>query len=156
MGGDPELSFAVEPADTGASLALQEAFFADIAARYPGWDPSRSQSADPSDLAPPRGAWIVAYLDGRPVGCGGLKAIDGGAGEIRRVYLDESARGRGIGRALLEELEAQARRLGYDRVRLTTADRQPEALGLFRSSGYVEIPAFNDNAFTRHWLEKPL
>jgi len=148
--------FAAEPADTDASRALQEAFVAEIAARYPGWDPSRSQSADPSDLAAPTGAWIVAYLDGRPVGCGGLKALDAGAVEIRRVYLDGSVRGLGLGRALLEELEAEARRLGYERVRSTTADRQPEALGLFGSCGFVEIPAFNDNAFTRHWLEKDL
>jgi GNAT superfamily N-acetyltransferase len=150
------VTLALEPADTDASRALQGAFFADIAARYPGWDPSRSQSADPSDLAPPRGAWIVAYLDGRPVACGGLKALDTLTVEIRRVYVDPSARGLGIGRTLLEGLESRARHLGYERARLTTADRQPEALGLFRSAGYHEIPAFNDNTFTRHWMEKIL
>lgn len=156
MGGDAGLTFAIERADTDASRGLQHAFFADIASRYPGWDPGRSQSADPSDLAPPTGVWVVVYLDGRPVGCGGLKAHDGETAEIRRVFLDESARGRGIGRTLLKELEMHARRLGYERVRLTTGDRQPEALGLFQSAGYLEIPAFNGNVFTRHWMEKTL
>lgn len=156
MGSDGGLTLTLEPADSDASRDLQGAFFADIASRYPGWDPGKSQSAAASDLGPPRGAWVVAYIDGRPVGCGGLTALDGETAEIRRVYLDQSARGRGIGRTLLQELELHARRLGYRRVRLTTGDRQPEALGLFQTAGYVEIPAFNDNLFTRYWMEKPL
>ena len=85
-----------------------------------------------------------------------MKGLDGKTAEIRRVFLDESARGLGIGRALLVELELHARRLGYERVRLTTGDRQAEALGLFQSAGYLEIPAFNGNVFTRHWMEKIL
>ena len=156
MGCDPELTLALEPADTDTSCELQRAFFADIASRYHGWDPSRSQSADPSELRPPGGAWVVAYIDGRPVGCGGLKALDSETAEIRRVFLDQSARGRGIGRWLLQELESRARQLGYQRLRLTTGDRQPEALGLFQAAGYLDIPAFNGNLFTRHWMEKTL
>jgi GNAT superfamily N-acetyltransferase len=76
--------------------------------------------------------------------------------EIRRIFLDAAARGHGIGRALLIELEAHARRIGYERVRLTTGGQQPEALGLFRSAGYEEIPPFTDGVFTRHWMEKAL
>ena len=90
------------------------------------------------------------------MGCGGLKALDSETAEIRRVFLDQSARGRGIGRRLLQELEIHARQLGYQRVRLTTGDRQPEALGLFQAAGYLEILAFNGNPFTRHWMEKTL
>ena len=156
MDSDPTPTFVLEPADADVSLELQRAFFADIASRYPGWDPGRSQSAAPSELAPPRGAWVVASVDRRPVGCGGLKALGSDTAEIRRVFIDPSARGHGIGRMLLQELELHARRLGYWRVRLTTGDRQPEALELFRSAGYLEIPAFNDNTFTRHWMEKTL
>lgn len=154
--GDAELAFAVEAADSPTSLDLQQLFFAEIAARYPGWEPSRSASAEPSDLAPPTGTWIVAYLAGRPVGCGGLKGVDRETAEIRRIFLDASARGRGIGHALLTELETHAGRLGYRRVRLTTGDRQPEALRLFRSAGYLEIAPFSRSDFTRHWMEKPL
>jgi GNAT superfamily N-acetyltransferase len=99
---------------------------------------------------------VVAYLDGQPVGCGGVKGLDNETAEIRRVFLDREARGHGIGRTLLRELEEHARRIGYVRARLTTGNRQPEALALFRSAGYLEIPAFNGNVFTRHWMEKSL
>jgi GNAT superfamily N-acetyltransferase len=155
-GHDLGLRLTLEPADTDASRELQRAYFADIASRYLGWDPDVGPSADPSELGPPGGAWVVAYLDGRPVGCGGLKAVDAEMAEIRRVFLDRLARGRGIGRQLLQELEEHARRLGYQRVRLTTGDRQPEALGLFRAAGYVEVADFNGYHFARHWMEKEL
>lgn len=145
---------AVEPADSGVSLALQRAFFAEIASRYSGWEPASSQSVQPSELAPPDGAWLVAYLNGRPVGCGGLQRLDADTAEVRRIFLDEQARGRGIGRALLAQLEDQARDLGHRCIRLTTGDAQPEALGLFKSAGYEEIPPFTDGVFTRHWMEK--
>jgi GNAT superfamily N-acetyltransferase len=150
------LKLAVEPPDSEVSLALQQAFFVDIASRYPGWTPASSQSVRSSDLAPPDGVWLVAYLNGRAVGCGGLQRLDDETCEIRRIYLDQRARGRGIGRALLTQLEDHATRLGYRRVRLTTGDAQPEALGLFRSRGYEEIAPFSDGVFTRHWMEKQL
>jgi GNAT superfamily N-acetyltransferase len=146
----------VEPADSAASLAMQQAFFAEIARRYAGWTPGSSQALDPSELAPPAGVWLVAYVDETPVGCGGLQALDQETAEIRRIYLAEKARGQGIGRKLLMELERRARDLGYKRVRLTTGDRQPEALGLFQAAGYEEIAPFTDGAFTTHWMEKPL
>jgi GNAT superfamily N-acetyltransferase len=147
---------AVERADAEVSLALQQAFFADIAARYPGWEPASSQPVNPSDLAPPAGIWLVAYRDGHAIGCGGLQRLDAETGEIRRIFLDQTARGRGAGHRLLVELEEHARRLGYKRVRLTTGDGQPEALRMFQSTGYEEIPPFTDGVFTRHWMEKAL
>jgi GNAT superfamily N-acetyltransferase len=156
MRSEPGLMLTLEPADTDASRQLQRGFFSEIATRYPGWDPEQSPSADPSELGPPRGAWVVAYLDGRPVGCAGLKAVDHETAEIRRVFLDPSARGRGIGRRVLEEVERHARRLGYRRARLTTGNRQPEALALFRAAGYREIPPFNNDPFASYWMEKAL
>ncbi len=147
---------AVERADAEVSRALQDTFFADIASRYPGWEPASSQSVEPSELAPPDGIWLVAYHDGRAIGCGGLQRLDTETGEVRRIFLDQTERGRGTGRRLLIELEEHARRLGYRRVRLTTGDEQPEALGMFQSAGYQEIPPFTDGAFTRHWMEKAL
>jgi GNAT superfamily N-acetyltransferase len=135
---------------------LQQTFFAEIASRYPGWAPASSQSLEPSDLAPPNGVWLVAYLQQSAIGCGGLQRLDVDTAQIRRPFLDESARGRGIGQMLLSELESRARSLGYKRVRLTTGDRQPEALHMFQAAGYVEIPPFTDGVFTRHWMEKTL
>jgi GNAT superfamily N-acetyltransferase len=155
-GSGDEVTVAVERADTEVSLVLQEAFFADIAARYPGWAPASSQSVEPSDLAPPDGVWLVAYLNRRAVGCGGLQRLDAETAEIRRLFLDESARGRGIGHRLLAEFESHARRLGYKRVRLTTGDGQAEALGMFQTANYREIRPFTDGVFARHWMEKSL
>lgn len=153
---DSGLRVAVERPDAEVSLVLQEAFFADIASRYPGWKPASSQSVEPSELAPPHGIWLVAYRDGRAIGCGGLQRLDAETGEVRRIFLDQTERGRGTGRRLLVELEEHARRLGYRRVRLTTGDGQPQALAMFQSAGYREIPPFTDGVFTRHWMEKAL
>jgi GNAT superfamily N-acetyltransferase len=153
---DTGVRVRVERADAAVSLLLQEAFFADIAARYPGWEPGSAQSVEPADLAAPHGTWLVAYRDGRPVGCGGLQRLDAEIGEVRRIFLDETERRRGTGRRLLSELEGHARRFGYKRVRLTTGDGQPEALRMFQSSGYEAIAPFTGGVFTRHWMEKVL
>lgn len=151
-----EVTLVVDAPDSEPSLELQRAFFADIADRYPGWEPASSRSVEPGELVPPDGVWLVAYLDGDAVGCGGLQRHDSETAEIRRLYLDERARRRGIGRALLARLEREAQQFGYRSVRLTTGDTQPEALGLFKSAGFEEIPPFSDGVFTRHWLEKEL
>ena len=98
----------------------------------------------------------MAYLNGHAVGCGGLQRLDAETAEVRRIFLAEQARGRGIGRALLAQLEDQARGLGYRCIRLTTGEAQPEALGLLKSAGYEEIPPFTDGVFTRRWMEKRL
>ena len=151
-----DLTLTVEPPDSAVSIALQQAFFADIASRYPGWEPDASQPVDPAELTPPTGVWLVAYLADKAVGCGGLQALDRDTAEIRRIFLAQSARGRGIGRTLLAELERHAQQLGYRRVRLTTGDQQAEALRLFQTGGYVEVPPFTTGAFTTHWMEKAL
>jgi GNAT superfamily N-acetyltransferase len=153
---DTGVRLAVQRPDAEVSRAIQQAFFADIASRYPGWQPASSQPVEPSELAPPDGVWLVAYRDGRAIGCGGLQRLDAECGEVRRIFLNKGERGRGTGRRLLVELEEHARRLGYKRVRLTTGDEQPEALPMFRSAGYQEIAPFTDGVFTRHWMEKSL
>ena len=145
-----------EASDTPASVALQEAFFEYIRRHYPGWEPHMIPSADPDELTPPAGAWVVGYLDGEPVGCAGVKRLDAVTGEVKRVYLAGSARGRGRGRALMEALEEEARALGLERLRLDTGDQQPEALGLFRGLGFREIEDYNGNPFASYWMEKAL
>jgi putative acetyltransferase len=91
----------------------------------------------------PDGVFLVLRDDdGRAVGCGGIARFDATHGEVKRMYVVPAARGRGLGRRLLEELEAQARALGYTAVVLETGDRQREALGLYESSGYERIPCY--------------
>jgi putative acetyltransferase len=91
----------------------------------------------------PDGVFLVLRDDdGRAVGCGGIARYDETRGELKRMYVLPEARGRGLGRRLLVELEEQARALGYASVVLETGDLQPEALGLYRSSGYERIPCW--------------
>ncbi len=92
---------------------------------------------------PPDGVFLVLRDDdGQAVGCGGIARFDAARGEVKRMYVVPEARGRGLGRRLLEELEAQARTLGYTSVVLETGDRQPEAIRLYESSGYERIPCY--------------
>jgi GNAT superfamily N-acetyltransferase len=146
----------LERSDSSSSLALQAGFFEYVRGRYPGWEPDQIPSADPEELVAPRGAWVVAYLDGEPVGCGGVKGLDPVTGEVKRVFVESQARGRGGGRAVMEALEEHARALGFERLRLDTGDRQAEALALFRSLGYREIEDYNGNPYASYWLEKAI
>ena len=90
----------------------------------------------PADVAPPVGAFVVARLDGEPVGCGAIRRHADGVGEVKRVWVAPSARGRGLARALMARLEAEAAALGYRRVLLETGLRQPEAIALYTALGY--------------------
>ncbi|MDQ3384723.1 MAG: GNAT family N-acetyltransferase [Actinomycetota bacterium] len=91
-------------------------------------------------VAPPHGAFLVAYLDGTAVGCGGVGRHDDGVAEIKRLWVDPAARGRGVARALVVQLEEEALRLGYEAVVLETGLRQPEAIRLYESLGYHRRP----------------
>ncbi len=99
---------------------------------------------------------VVAYLREEPVGCGALKHFGGGVTDIKRMWLAEAARGLGLGRRLLETLEQRAADAGARTVRLETSDLLVEAVALYRSAGYREVPAFNDEPFARHWFAKQL
>jgi GNAT superfamily N-acetyltransferase len=86
--------------------------------------------------------FLVAYLDGRPVGCGAFRPMGGGAAEVKRMYVEPECRGRGIARRVLAELEERARRAGHALARLETGIRQPEAIRLYESAGYRRIPNY--------------
>jgi GNAT superfamily N-acetyltransferase len=91
----------------------------------------------------PDGVFLVVRDDiGGAVGCGGICRFDETRAELKRMYVAPQARGLGLGRQVLEELEAHARRLGYRGIVLETGDRQPEALGLYASAGYERIPCY--------------
>jgi GNAT superfamily N-acetyltransferase len=152
----PLLEVRAEPADRPPARDLLEAMVAHILALY-GPRGSRAQpTTTPGELGPPHGRLLVLYTDGRPVGCGGVKRLDDGVGEIKRMYVVPTERGRGYARLLLGALEEAARDLGYDRVRLDTGSRQPHARALYESAGYREISDYNGNPFAAHWFEKDL
>jgi DNA-binding MarR family transcriptional regulator/GNAT superfamily N-acetyltransferase len=134
-----------------------EAYFAELRRRFEaGFEVGRSHAGADDDLRPPHDVFLVARLRGEPVGCGGLKLTLRKPAELRRMWVSDDVRGLGIGRRLLTELEAGARRAGVGAVRLETNRSLTEAIGLYRASGYREIPAFNDEVYAHHWFEKEL
>jgi ribosomal protein S18 acetylase RimI-like enzyme len=146
-----------DPASVDAQQCLS-AYFAEIASRFPGgFDPGKGSGVpDHDDFRAPRGCLLVAHRSGEPIGCGALRTLSPGVGEIKRMWIAPAARGIGLGRRLLAELEAEARLHLFHTVRLDTNATLDEALNLYRSSGYREIPRFNENPYAQHWFEKKL
>lgn len=121
-----------------------------------GYDPAKAQPTSDAEFTPPRGYFVIARLEGRPVACGALKRPDPTTGEIKRVWTDPSTRGLGIGRKVLGTLENLAREAGMTSVRLDSNRVLTEAMALYTRAGYVEVPAFNDDPYAQIWLAKAL
>ncbi len=121
-----------------------------------GFDPSAGATALPHEVRPPAGEFFVAYIHGEAIGCGAVKHHDDAPAEIKRMWIAPSARGLGLGRRLLARLEACARDRGATVAHIETSGVLKEALALYRSTGWVEGPRFNDEPFADHWLEKKL
>jgi len=121
-----------------------------------GFDPSVGATALPHEVRPPAGDFFVAYLHGQAIGCGAVKHHADAPAEIKRMWIAPSARGLGLGRRLLEVLEGCARSRGASVAHIETSAVLNEALALYRSTGWVEVPAFNDEPFADHWFEKAL
>jgi len=139
-------------ADYGAELVARGRPFSPL-------DPpagSGGRRVEVHEMEPPGGTFLVALEDGVPVACGGLRTLAPGVGEIKRMYVVPGARRRGHARRLLTELEACARELGHERLRLDTNAAQPEALELYEATGYVEIADYNGSPTATHWFEKRL
>jgi DNA-binding MarR family transcriptional regulator/GNAT superfamily N-acetyltransferase len=144
-----------DPADPDAQYCLR-AYVAELDERFPGgFDPGRSISAAEHELRPPAGLLLLARLHGEPVGCGALKLHRGEPSEIKRMWVAPPARGLGLSRRLLAELEAHAAR-SHPVVRLETNAALVEAVALYRSSGYAEVAPFDDEPYADHWFEKAL
>lgn len=128
--------------DAMVAQALVEAAMADLGERYGGHGDETPVAA--TDFEPPHGAFLVAYLDRRPVGCGGWRGYGatGEVAELKRMYTVPSARRSGTARAMLAAVEESARAHGRTRMILECGDRQPEAIKLYESHGYQPIPHF--------------
>jgi GNAT superfamily N-acetyltransferase len=115
----------------------------ELSAQYPEEGATHFR-LDPDEVTEGRGVFLVAYVDSRPVGCGAVRRIDGDTAEIKRMYVERGARGRGVGRIVLTALEAEGRRLGVRRMVLETGVRQAEALALYSRAGFCRIAAFGE------------
>jgi len=152
-----EITVRAEAADSLIAVRLVEAMVAEMEQLYslaPGT--GLGTPAPPSDFAPPTGTFLVIYVDGKPVAGGGVKRDEDGVAEIKRMYVVPAARQQGLGRRLLEELEAAARELGYARIRLDTGPRQPHAQAMYERAGYHPIGEYNSNSQASYWGEKIL
>lgn len=143
--------------DDPDSLALIDEVQLEYVERYGGPDEA---PIDPDEFAPPRGLFIIGYLDGIPVATGGWRkplvnnGLRDGDVEIKRMFVVTSARGRGLSRLMLAELERTATAAGARRMVLETGDKQPEAISLYTSSGYSGISPFGyyaDHELARHF-----
>ncbi|WP_196807481.1 bifunctional helix-turn-helix transcriptional regulator/GNAT family N-acetyltransferase [Candidatus Solirubrobacter pratensis] len=138
-----------DPEAPGARWCLQH-YFAELGERF-GLDPARTLPAEGEDLT-----FLLARLSGQPAGCGVLKTLAPGTGEIMRMWVDRPHRGLGIAARLLDALEARAAELGHAAVRLYTNGALEEAQALYRARGYAEIGRYNDDPYAERWFEKRL
>jgi ribosomal protein S18 acetylase RimI-like enzyme len=145
-----------DPRDPDAQRCLR-AYETELASRFDaGFDPALSISATDEEMTPPAGLFLVATVDEEPAGCGALKFHEGAPAEIKRMWVAPSARGLGLGRRLLSELEAHAAAHGVRVLRLETNRSLREAISMYRSAGYREVAAFSDEPYAHHWFEKSL
>jgi GNAT superfamily N-acetyltransferase len=150
-----------EPPDSPEGRACLAAYYAEIAARFEtGFTVDACDLASDARMTPPGGLFVVAWIDGRPVGCGGVKLVGPDtsdiAGEIKRVWTDPAVRRMGVARQMLAALEEFARRAGASTVRLDTNRALHEAKALYQRLGYAEVEPFNVHACAHHWFAKAL
>jgi DNA-binding MarR family transcriptional regulator/ribosomal protein S18 acetylase RimI-like enzyme len=146
----------VDPASPAARWCVAQ-YFDELGRRFKsGFDPGASLAAEDHDLIPPRGAFLMASADGEPVACGAVKSIAPGVGSLKRMWVADTVRGLGIGRRMLDALEAQAHELGLTTLRLETNQTLQEAIRLYRSAGFREVAPFNSDPYAHHWFEKSL
>jgi len=133
-------------------------YYAELDARFPGgFDPGPTTRDDLDALTAPRGAFLLAVSDGAPVACGGVRRLDADTLEIKRMWVDGSWRGAGLGTRLLRRLEDEAARLGGTRIVLDTHRSLAEALAMYARAGYRETEGYDvGNSYAQAWFEKPL
>jgi putative acetyltransferase len=141
MSKNENFTINFESPKTPEVLALIQALDEELLQRYPA---ENVHSLDLDKIDGENNLFLVVRLAGQAVGCGAVCKLEAGIGEIKRVFITPRLRGRGLSKAIMNKLEAEAVRLGYLTLRLETGDRQPEALGLYESLGYTRIPNFGE------------
>lgn len=147
---------AVDPAHPDARFCVRQ-YQAELARRFPeGFDPGRSLALDDEAVRAPHGVFLLATIESLPVGCGSLKFHGDAPAELKRIWVASTTRGLGVGRRLLAALEDAAVAGGAPAVQLDTNGVLTEAITMYRSSGYVEVPPYNDEPYADLWFEKRL
>ena len=142
-------------ADPGAQALLAE--YLDFrAATFPGPGAYRPASPDPAVFASPGGAFLVATVDGVDAGCGGVRTLSRERHEVKHLWVRPGFRGTGVGRAILTDLERRAAAGGATELVLDTHSSLTEAGVLYRTRGFREVTAYNDNPNATLWFAKTL
>ncbi|WP_172326990.1 MarR family winged helix-turn-helix transcriptional regulator [Mangrovicoccus sp. HB161399] len=150
---------AIAEADPRGDAALHclGEYYAELGRRFAqGFDVNLSRDPQAADMVPPKGSFLIAWSDGLPAGCVGVKGAGDGTAEIKRLWVDPLTRGAGLARRLMAAAEARARALGIGVLRLDTNSALPEAVALYRRDGWTEIPRFNDDPYPDLFFEKAL
>ncbi|MGE0873089.1 MAG: GNAT family N-acetyltransferase [Burkholderiales bacterium] len=144
----PAPGTVLRQADSPEAVATARSLFREYAdaigtsLEYQGF--SAELAALPAPYVPPRGALLIAYVDGSAAGCAGLRPIDDASGEMKRLYVRPDCRGLGLGRRLVEAVVRSARDAGYRALRLDTLPGMATAQTLYRQLGFVETPPYGD------------
>jgi GNAT superfamily N-acetyltransferase len=115
-----------------------------------------SDVSDAAKFAPPGGRFYLVFCDNAPAGVGCLKRLDEGIGEVQRMYVRPAFRGRSIGRAIIDRLIADARAIGYRRLRLESLEFLKAAHALYRLVGFREIEPYDDNSMEAYQAAEQL
>lgn len=150
------ISFRETPVADATAQALLGEYFAFRADTFPVASGYRTTLPDAAQFVTPRGVFLVAADGDEVLGCGGIRALGGGRFEVKHLWIRPAHQGRGLGRALLSELEQRAIALGATEAVLDTNGSLEAAGRLYRSHGYVEIVPYNDNPNATHWFGKTL
>lgn len=145
-----DVRLTAERLDSPIGAQLARTLLVELVDRYGAEDEEDGLNAE--QLAPPTGVFLVAWIEDVGVGCGGFRRIDDEVAEIKRMFVAHDDRRTGIGRAVLADLEARARELGYARLILETGTMQPEAMRLYETHGYEQIEpygAYRDSPMSR-------
>ena len=137
----PDFSIRREAADSPAAQILIAELDTELAERYPS---SAIHGFYPGEAEDPQLIFLILRVGDDLAGCGALRPLGAGQAEVKRMFTRPEHRGRGLGRAILEALEREARMEHYDTLLLETGIRQPEALALYRRAGYSEREPYGE------------
>jgi DNA-binding MarR family transcriptional regulator/GNAT superfamily N-acetyltransferase len=144
------------PGDKDARWCLDQ-YFKELQERFDsGFDPTLGNKLSDAEMTPPVGFFLIARRDGEPIGCAAMHRLDAETAEIKRMWTARSARGQGVARRLLGELDKMARESGYRKLCLDTNRALTEAHALYRRQGFVETARYNDNPYADYWFERDL
>ena len=148
-------TIAEEPADSPDVRWCFDQYYMELAGEF-GYEVDTALPLSVEDLTRPRGLVLIVRDEGSPVGCGAVKLLSNGIGEIKRMWVSPAVRGHGLGGRLLEALESAAAAAGKTVTRLETNEQLGPALAMYQKRGYVQVEPFNDEPFGTHWFRKDL